>query len=138
MKTTISTSCNTAQKKQKGARNKMTLDVDLEKEIRKAENRLYYLRNRKKTGFPGGRVTKNPKVRGIKKEDKEFLFYNDEIKTKHYLSKYKTYQEAAIQAGKMFTAYHTNCYNAINKFGTEEEKNNLSSLFTVEIKTEVK
>lgn len=109
----------------------MVRDDKLDDEIKKVQTRLKYLLNRKKTGFPGGRVTKNPHCRVKKKvvEDPEKKFYEIEVKDYRFVNKYKTYQEAAVQAGKMFSAYHSRLWNVINKYGTPEEKEAFTNLF---------
>ena len=102
----------------------MVRDDKLDDEIKRTQKRLRYLMNRKKTGFPGGRVTKNPHCRIKKKviEDPEKKFYEVEVKDYMFINKYKQYREAAVQAGKMFSMYHGRLWNAIHKYGTEQEK----------------
>jgi hypothetical protein len=109
----------------------MVRDDKLDDEIKKAENRLRYLMHRKKTGFPGGRVTKNPHCRVKKKvvEDPEKKFYELEIKNYMFVDKYKRLQESAVQAGKMFSMYHSRVWNAVNKYGTIEERTAFTKLF---------
>jgi len=101
----------------------MIYDEDLDDEIRKAQQRLWYLRNRKRTGYPGGRKTNKPHVRCKKKQQTkdDELFYEQQIKGYLFVNRYNEYKEAMIQTSKRFVAFHNKVYKLVHKYGTEQE-----------------
>lgn len=103
----------------------MVRDEELDKEIRRLELRLDYMRRRKKDGKPkssSGKYVKRAKP------DPDMFFYQSEVKDFAFVKKYNTYKEAAVQASKMFVAYHNHLCKVVAKLGNYQEKEALDKL----------
>lgn len=109
----------------------MVLDKDLEKEIKRAESRLYYLRNRKQTGIPGGvsKKVKSPYVRGNNEDNDElYIFYRNHILDGSFEKEYEKMKDEMIKKVRDFATFHNTIYRAINKYGNDKYKEVLKKL----------
>jgi len=99
----------------------MVYNEDLDAEIKKAQNRLYYLQDRKRRGNPpgcSGTYTSRTKIkRPRKKEDELYVFYRAHILDGSFKKEYDNLRENMIKHSKMFAAYHNQVFNAIKKYG---------------------
>ena len=136
---TITTSCNTevtaveetipqatkalpsskiTTRKTKATRSKHVKDDELDDEIKRTQNRLVYLRNRKKTGVAGGDSRKSK----LKKYGADYAYYTYWVKDRNFTVRYKQLRDDMTVTAKRFVAYHNRIMEVVNKFGTEQEK----------------
>ena len=100
---------------------------ELDDEIKFVERRLAYLRNRKKTGIPGG----NAKAKGKKGkplDSAQYQFFHYWTREKDYVAHYRELRDNMVKSGKSFVAFQTRIFEVVNKFGTAEEKEKLKNL----------
>ena len=113
----------------------MVYNEDLDAEIKKAQNRLYYLQDRKRRGNPPGctgTYTSRTKIkRPRKKEDELHVFYRTQITNGSFKKEYDNLKENMIKHSRTFAAYHNQVFNAINKYGTKEDKDKFSEICNI-------
>lgn len=102
----------------KAVRSNYVKDENLDEEIKRVATRLAYLRNRKKTGVPGGEARKKT----LKRYGADFAYYKYWVKGKDYLRQYKDLRKAATVANKRFVSFHNRLMQVIERFGSEQEK----------------
>lgn len=113
------------QKKQKRLLHKYIKYDELDEAIHATEARLYYLRNRKKTGIPGGLSNKDKKN---KMHDADYAYYNYWVMNRDFLAKYKNLREEMTVSAKRFVTYHNRIMRVVDKFGTDAEKDALKKI----------
>lgn len=111
-------SSTSTKKATKAARSNYVKDEDLDEKIKRVTTRLAYLRNRRKTGVPGGEARKKT----LKRYGADFAYYKYWVKGKDYLRQYKDLREAAMVANKRFVSFHNRLMQVIEHFGSEQEK----------------
>lgn len=111
-------------RKTKSTRNKYVKDDELDDEIKRTQHRLFYLRNRKKTGVAGGESRKNK----LKKYGADYAYYTYWVKDRNFTTKYKQLREDMTVTAKRFVTYHNRIMEVVNKFGTEQEKDLLKKI----------
>ena len=114
----------TTTKKAKATRNKYVKDDELDDEIKRTQNRLVYLRNRKKTGIAGGKSHKNK----LRKWGSDYAYYTYWVKDRNFTIKYKQLREDMTVTAKRFVTYHNRIMAVVNKYGTEQEKDLLKKI----------
>lgn len=114
----------TTTKKVKATRNKHVKDDELDDEIKRTQNRLVYLRNRKKTGVAGGKSHKNK----LRKCGSDYAYYTYWVKDRNFTIKYKQLREDMTVTAKRFVTYHNRIMEVVNKFGTDQEKDLLNKI----------
>lgn len=119
----------------------MVYNEDLDAEIKKAQNRLYYLQDRKRRGNPpgsSGTYTSRTKIkRPCKREDELHVFYRTHIIDGSFKKEYDNLRENMIKHSRAFAAYHNQVYNAIKKYGNAkmmEDFDNMCHIDNIDIK----
>lgn len=111
-------------RKTKATRNKHVKDDELDDAIKRTQHRLFYLRNRKKTGVAGGESRKNK----LKKYGAGYAYYTYWVKDRDFTTKYKQLREDMTVTAKRFVTYHNRIMEVVNKFGSEQEKDLLNKI----------
>lgn len=107
--------------------------AEFEEELRLALNRVRYL----KTRANNYGVLKDSKKKSIKKTqykevDKErhfYVFWTQKKGLKKLATAWKNKRKAMVYHAQVFTNFQTRILNAVNKYGTEGEKDFLTELF---------
>lgn len=115
---------NITTRKTKATRNKYIKDDELDDEIKRTQHRLFYLRNRKRTGVAGGESRKNK----LKKYGADYAYYTYWVKDHNFTTKYKQLREDMTVTAKRFVTYHNRIMEVVNKFGTDQEKDLLKKI----------
>ena len=113
------------QRKAKRLLHKYVKYDELDEAIHATEARLYYLRNRKKTGIPGGVANR---VNKDKMRDADYAYYHYWVMNRDFLAKYKSLREEMTVSAKRFVIYHNRIMRVVDKFGTDAEKNALKEI----------
>ena len=100
---------------------------ELDDEIKFVERRLAYLRNRKKTGIPGG-LSRAKGKKGKPLDTAQYQFFYYWTREKDYVAHYRKLRDNMVKSGKSFVAFQTRLFEVVDKFGTAEEKEKLTNL----------
>lgn len=112
----------------KKKKSKVVNDDRLDDEIKKVSRRLAYLRNRKKTGVPGGKYAAKRRSHNTKEYNADYAYYKYWVKDRNFSQNYIKMRDDMAAVTRQFVSYHNRILYVINKWGTDQEKALLKSV----------